>query len=634
MAYAIIGVMPERMRFPTNADMWRPLQPPAPETRRTSRQTGVFGRLANGVTWNQAAIEMAGISRELQAAYPESNTNIESRLMTFNERFNGGPIRLIFLSLLGAVGFVLLIACANVANLLLARSAYRTREMAVRTALGASRGRIVRQLLIESVMLACLGGLLGLSLTAVGVRLFDAAVADVGKPYWIAFTIDLSVFGYFAAICLATGIVFGLAPALQVSKTNLNDLMKEGGRGQSGGARARWLTSSLVVAELTLTLALLTGAGLMARSFLKLYTLDLGFETNHLLTLRTQLVESKYPKPEQRQIFYDSLLARLRALPGVTQAGMASTLPLSGSGSSLYEIEGRPVSTAPTRPRVSVVDAGPGYFETLGVQALRGRVIRETDGAPGAEVIVINQRLASELFANEDPLGRRMRVMEGPKEDKPGPWLTVVGVSPTIRQGEVQALEPAAVLYRPSRMNPPTGTAMLVRTTGDPASMIGAVREAAKALDPDQPLFGVRTLNDGIAEARWPYRVFGTLFVIFAIIALILSSVGIYAITSYSVTQRTPELGLRLALGAQASQISWLILRTGLWQLGIGLTLGLGAAFGVSQILKSLVAQIPAVDPVTFIAITVLLTVVMLTACLIPARRATRMDPLAALRVD
>ncbi len=633
-AHSIIGVMPERMRFPTNADMWRPLQPPAPETRRTSRQIGVFGRLANGVTWNQAAVEMAAISRELQAAYPESNTNIEARLMTFNERFNGGPIRLIFLSLLGAVGFVLLIACANVANLLLARSAYRTREMAVRTALGASRGRIVRQLLIESVMLACLGGLLGLSLTAVGVRLFDAAVAEVGKPYWIAFTLDLSVFGYFAAICLATGIVFGLAPALQVSKTNLNDLMKEGGRGQSGGARARWLTSSLVVAELTLTLALLTGAGLMARSFLKLYTLDLGFETNHLLTLRTQLVESKYPKPEQRQIFYDSLLARLRALPGVTQAAMASTVPLGGSGSFLYEIEGRPVSTAPTRPRVSVVDAGPGYFETLGVQPLRGRVIRETDGAPGAEVIVINQRLASELFANEDPLGRRMRVMEGSQEDKPGPWLTVVGVSPTIRQGEVQALEPPAVLYRPSRLNPPTGTAMLVRTSGDPAAMIGAVREAAKALDPDQPLFGVRTLNDGIAEARWPYRVFGSLFVIFAIIALVLSSVGIYAITSYSVTQRTPELGLRLALGAQSSQISWLILRTALWQLGIGLVLGLAAAFGVAQILQSIVAQIPAVDPVTFIAITVLLTVVMLTACLIPARRATRMDPLAALRVD
>ena len=633
VSYSIIGVMPEGMRFPTNADMWRPLQPVA-AAERQNRNVSVFGRLAGGVSWNQSAAEMAAISRELQSTYPETNKNIESRLMTFNERFNGGPIRLVFLSLLGAVGFVLLIACANVANLLLARSAYRAREMAVRTALGASRGRIVRQLLIESVMLACIGGVLGLSLAFVGVRLFDAAVANVGKPYWIVFSLDLAVFGYFAVICLATGIVFGLAPALQVSKTNLNELMKEGGRGQAGGARARWLTSSLVVAELTLTLALLTGAGLMARSFLKLYSLDLGFEANHLLTLRTQLVESKYPKPEQRQVFYDTLQARLRALPGVTAVAMASALPLTGTGAFKFEIEGRPVSDSPTRPRVSVVNAGPGYFETLGVPVQRGRTFGEADGTPGAEVIVISQRMATEFLANEDPLGRRIRLMEGPKEDQPGPWMTIVGVSQTVRQGEVRDLEPASVLYRPARMAPPLGTAMILRTTPDPASMVGAVREAAKVLDQDQPLFGVRPFSEVIAETRWPYRVFGTLFVIFAIIALVLSSVGIYAITSYSVQQRTQELGLRLALGAQASQISWLILRTGLWQLGIGITLGLAAAFGVSQVLKSLVAQIPAADPVTFIAITLLLTVVMLAACLLPARRATRMDPLAALRVE
>jgi predicted permease len=551
-----------------------------------------------------------------------------------HDRFNGGPIRLIFLSLLGAVGFVLLIACANVANLLLARSVYRAREMAVRTALGASRGRIVRQLLIESVMLSSVGGLLGLALTSVGIRLFDAAVADVGKPYWIVFDLDPTVFGYFALICVATGIVFGLAPALQVSKTNLNDLMKEGGRGQSGGARARWLTSSLVVGELALTLALLTGAGLMARSFLKLYSLDLGFETAHLLTLRTQLVESKYPKPEQRQIFFDALQRRLRALPGVTQAALVSTLPLGGAGQSKFEIEGQPAGDPASRPRVSVVDAGPGYFETLGVTLQRGRAFAEADGAPGSEVIVINRRLATEYFATGEPLGRRIRLMEGPKEDKPGPWLTVVGVSPTIRQGEVQALEPAAVLYKPSRMAGSLGSAMIVRTTANPASMIAAVRDAAKALDQDQPLFDVRTLDEALTRSRWPYAVFGSIFVILAVLALVLSSVGIYAITSYSVSQRTQELGLRLALGAQASQISWLILRTGLWQLGIGLTLGLAAAFGVSQLLKSLVAQIPAVDPITFIGITLLLTIVMLTACLIPARRATRMDPLAALRVD
>jgi predicted permease len=398
--------------------------------------------------------------------------------------------------------------------------------------------------------------------------------------------------------------------------------------------RARWLTSTLVVGELALTLALLTGAGLMARSFLKLYSLDLGFETAHLLTLRTQLVESKYPKPEQRQIFFDALQRRIRGLPGVTNAALASTLPLGGAGEFKFEIEGQTIGDPAKRPRVSVVDAGPGYFETLGVTLQRGRAFGEADGTPGSEVIVINRRLATEFFATVEPLGRRIRVMQGPKEDQPGPWLTIVGVSPTIRQGEVQALEPAAVLYKPSRMTASLGSAMIVRTVADPASMITAVREAAKALDQDQPLFEVRTLHESFARSRWPYAVFGSIFVILAVLALVLSSVGIYAITSYSVSQRTQELGLRLALGAQASQISWLILRTGLWQLGIGLTLGLAAAYGVSQVLKSLVAQIPTVDPITFIGITLLLAVVMLTACLIPARRATRMDPLAALRVD
>jgi predicted permease len=632
VAHTIVGVMPEGMRFPTNADLWRPLLPATGDATR-SRFNGVFGRLAPGVTWKQAEAEMLTISRELQTTYPETSKNIESRLMTFNERFNGGPIRLVFLSLLGAVGFVLLIACANVANLLLARSAYRAREMAVRTALGARRGRIVRQLLIESVLLAAIGGILGLALTVVGVRVFDSAVSDVGKPYWIVFSLDWSVFGYFAAICLATGIVFGLAPALQVSKTNLNDLMKEGGRGQSGGARARWLTSSLVVFELALTLALLTGAGLMARSFLKLYSLDLGFDTSHLLTLRTQLVESKYPKVETRQAFLRTLRERIQALPGVTSTALASTFPLGGSGSLKFEIEGRPVASA-SQARTSMIDVGPGYFETLGVALQRGRAFTDADGAPGAEVIVINQRFATQFLPNEDPLGKRIRVMEGPKEDQPGKWLTVVGVSPTIRQGELQALEPAAVIYRPSSMGSLLGTGMIVRTSGDPAAMTNAVREAARALDPDQPLFAVNALDDVIAEARWPYRVFGTLFVIFAGIALVLSSVGIYAITSYSVSQRTAELGLRLALGAQGSQISWLILKTGFVQLALGIVIGLAAAYGVSQVLKSVVAQIPAVDPITFIAITVLLTVVMLTACLIPARRATRMDPLAALRVE
>ena len=634
VSYTIVGVMPDGMRFPVNADLWRPIVKPANAGAQHQRNIGVFARLAPGGSWTQAAAEMGAISRELQAAYPENNKNIEARLMTFNERFNGGPIKVIFLALLGAVGFVLLIACANVANLLLARSAYRAREMAVRTALGASRGRIIRQLLIESVLLASIGGLAGLALAYGGVTLFDRAVADVGKPYWISFTLDLPVFGYFAAICLATGIIFGLAPALQVSKANLNELMKEGGRGTAGGARTRWLTSSLVVAELTLTLALLSGAGLMARSFLKLYSLDLGVETDHVLSMRTQLVADKYPKPEQRQLFFDRVQQRLRAIPGVSAVAVTTTLPLDGAGSFLFEIEGKPAASATARPRVLAIDTSPSYFETMGTGILRGRGFTDADGVAGAEVVVVNQQLATRMFAGEDPLGRRIRLMTGQNEDQAGPWLTIVGVSPTIRQGDVQALDPGAVVYRPYKLNSPMGAALVMRTTVDPATLTNAVREAARAIDADQPFFQVQPLNEGLARARWPYRVFGTLFVIFAIIALVLSSVGIYAITAYAVTQRTQEIGVRLALGAQPAQISWLILRSGLVQLAIGLVLGLLGAWGVSFVLRSLVAQIPAVDPVTFVSITLLMVVVTISACLIPARRATRLDPLTALRID
>jgi putative ABC transport system permease protein len=634
VAYTIIGIMPEGMRFPTNADLWRPLTPPpAPDAPR-NRNVNVFGRLAGGVAWSQAEADMRGVSQQLQTAYPDTNKNIEARLMTFNQRFNGGPIRLVFMSLMGAVGFVLLIACANVANLLLARSAYRAREMAVRTALGASRMRIVRQLLLESVLLACIGGVIGLALTTAGTRMFAAAVENVGKPYWIVFDVDWSVLSYFAAICLATGIVFGLAPALQVSKTNLNDLMKEGGRGQAGGARARWLTSSLVVFELALTLALLTGAGLMARSFLKLYSLNLGLETDHVLTMRTQLIDTKYPKPEQRQAFFDAVQSRVRAVPGVTGVALATTLPLGGTGEFKFEIEGRPLPTTSTRPRVSTVDVSPRYFETVGVTLQRGREFQPADGAPGTEVAVVNQRLVAQFLAGEDPIGKRIRTFSGPKDDTPGPWFTIVGVSPTIRQGDLQALESAAVMYRPYRVNSPNGIALIIRTTPDPNTLIASVRDAIKSVDPDQPVFAVQTLNEVLAQARWPYRVFGSLFMIFAVIGLLLSAVGIYAIMAYSVTQRTQEIGVRLALGAQANQISWLVLRAGIVQLVIGIGLGLAAAMGVSRLLKSLVAQIPASDPVTFIFITALLIIVTIAACIIPARRATRLDPLAALRID
>ena len=640
----IVGVMPEGVQFPSNAEIWQ-AGPPVPEedtVRRDARNMAVFGRLARGVSRAQAQTEMSGIAASLAGQFPDTNKNIDVRLMTFNERFNGGPIRIVFLALLGAVGFVLLIACANVANLQLARSVRRSREVAVRVALGASRGRIVRQLLVESTLLACVGGVLGLGLSTIGVRLFDRAVEGSGKPYWIQFTFDPVVFGYLALICLTTGMLFGLAPALQVSRTNVNEILKEGGRGNAGGRRARWMASTMVVVELALTIVLLAGAGLMIRSFLKMYSFSLGADTSRLLTMRTSLPDRTHPKPEQRQLFYEQLIGRLRAIPGVQSAAVASAVPFGGSETRRLEIDGRPAPPDGQLPRAAYIVISPGYFEVVGAAVRQGRAFQDSDGSPGSEVAVVNERFANQHFPNANPLGQRIRLIpnDGPPRPanapalKPPPWLTVVGISPTIRQGNPQALEPEGVVYVPHRFEAQPSMGLLARSQGDPASLTMQMRQAVQSMDPELPVFAVQTMDQFLAQARWPYRVFGSMFAIFAVIALMLSSVGIYAVTAYSVTQRTQEIGVRMALGARAAQIWWLILRQGLVQLAIGLALGLAGALSLSGILQSLVVQIPTKDPVTFTAIAAILIAVTVAACLIPARRATRLDPLNALRVE
>ena len=417
----IVGVMPEGVKFPNNADIWQPLVPDQNSLRRDARNMTVFSRLAPGVTPAQAQAEMSGIAKQLAQQFPDTNKNIDAVVMTFNQRFNGGPIKIMFLSLMGAVGFVLLIACANVANLQLARSAQRAREVAVRMALGASRARVVRQLLVESTLLACIGGVLGLGLASIGTRLFDAAVEGAGKPYWIQFTFDPTVFAYLALICLTTGVLFGLAPALQVSKTNVNEILKEGGRGNAGGRRARWFSSTMVVVELALTIVLLVGAGLMIRSFLKLYSFDLGAETGNVLTMRTGLPDQKYPKPEQRQLFYESLLGRLQAIPGMQVSAIASAVPFGGSDGRRLEIDGRPAPADGQLPRIAYITISSRYFDVVGVTMRRGRALTDTDGAPGAEVAVVNDRFVAQYFPNEDPLGRRIKLLTGDGRQPPPP---------------------------------------------------------------------------------------------------------------------------------------------------------------------------------------------------------------------
>ena len=636
----VIGVMPEGFKFPNNADLWMPLGqlPQLTEQKRDARNIDVFGRLADRVTLAQAQSEMDTIARKLAGDYPDTNKDITARVMTFNDRVNGGQIRLIFLSLMGAVGFVLLIACANVANLLLARSAGRAREMSVRISLGASRWRIVRQLLVESVLLSVLSGLLGLSLAAIGVRLFDAATQDVGRPYWIQFTIDARVFAFFAAVCLGTSIVFGLAPALHVSKTDLNEVLKEGGRSGSSGIRARRWTSVLIVAELALTLVLLAGAGLMMRSFLNLYRMDIGIETSQLLTMRLNLPNRKYPTVEQRRAFYDRLDQRLAGIGGIQAATITTDAPMGGGIPRLLSIDGHEGRADELPPTVTQVTIGPRYFETLGMKVLRGRVFDELDGTAGHDSAIVNQRFAAMHFGGDDPIGRRIKLTpDGPPAPGTPPpvWVTVVGIAPTVPQRMQPGDDlPDSVAYIPLRAQAPSFMMLLIRARRDAASLTSLVREEVRAIDPDLPLFGILTMDQRLAQQRWPFRVFGTMFAIFAVIALALSAVGLYAVTAYSVAQRTQEIGVRMALGAQAAQVLWLILRRAVVQMAIGLTLGIAGAVGVSKLLASVLFQTGSRDPILLMAIVSLLVFVSMSACFWPARRATRLDPVNALRND
>jgi putative ABC transport system permease protein len=632
----IVGVMPDGMMFPTDSAMWMPFIPNTEQQqKRSARPLEIFGRVRDRASRAEAQTELDGIAARLATQYPDTNKELTAAsVQTFNERFNGGEIRQVFLAMMGAVGFVLLIACANVANLLLSRSAHRAREVAVRVALGASRWRVVRQLLVESVVLGFMGGVLGLLLAVVGVRLFDAAVADSGKPYWIQFTMDWVVFGFLAAICIVTGVLFGLAPALQVSRTNVNEVLKEGGRGNAGNRRTGWMTSTMVVVELTLTIVLLVGAGLMTRSFLKLYSLDLGVRTDHLMGMNLRLPNTKYPTEESRRGFYDRVLPRLAAIAGVDGVAITTSLPSNGGWRGPFEVEGRPIANDNDRPTTLRVTVSPTFFETLGAPIVRGRGFTPNDGAAGSENVIINQRFATEFFPGDDPIGRRIRFPAGTGQP-PATWLTIIGISSTIQHIPPRDTSaPRGVVYMSLRQDATGFAQVAIRSRLEPGVVMGAVRREVQAVDPDQPVFTVQTMDQLLARQRWPYRVFGTLFAIFAIIALVLSSVGLYAVMAYSVTQRTPEIGVRMALGAGHGQVRWLILRRGLVQLAIGLVLGLGGAFLMSKAVQPLLFQVTPTDPGTFVGISLLLTVVSVAACLIPARRATRLDPLTALRID
>jgi len=640
IAAAVVGIMPDGFKWPFQHEVWMPMSQRSPvfRTPRQARPFAAYGRLADGITLEQARSEMKNISDQLAIQYQDSNKAITAVVTPFLDRVIGPQIKTIFWSLMGAVAFVLLIACSNVANLLLARAADRAREIAVRVSLGATRWRIVRQLLVESLLLAFISGVVGLGLAYAGIQWFDRETQNVGKPYWMTFDMDAGVFAFFAVVCVLTGIIFGLAPALHITRTNVNEVLKEGGRSPSGGLRTRRWTAALVVTELALTLVLLAGAGFMMRSFVNMYRLDVGIETSRLLTMTFILPTRKYTTREMRIDFMRRMEERLNANGAIVGASTTSSQPLGGGAPRQLTIDGNPAASGDMPRMVLTLSVGPRYFDALGIRLIRGRPFEAYEGTPGREVAVINRRLASMYFGNQDPIGQRVRLIDDTPNAPQSEWASIVGVSPNVRQrgGGQGDPEPDPVVYIPHSQNPgAVGLgSILVRARSNPAELIPVIRQGIFALDPDLSMANVRTMDQNLAQQRWFVRVFGTMFSVFAGIAIVLAAVGLFAVTAYSVTQRTQEIGVRMALGALAQQVWWLILRRGMVHLAIGLVFGLAGAFGVGRLLRSLLFQTGSADPVTLVSITLLLVMVAVTAFLWPAWQASRLDPVTALRYE
>jgi putative ABC transport system permease protein len=631
----IVGVMAEGFKFPLIAEVWQPLTqlPSGVLQRRDVRTINAAGRLKAGITLEQARDDLDIVMADLAREYPMTSADVQPRLTKF--RFGIGPQwNVIVYALLGAVAFVLLIACANVGNLLLARAADRAREMSVRMAIGASKWQIIRQLLVENVLLAATAGVAGLGLSMAGIRLFRRAVTGTGEPYWMKFNIDLSVFTFFAAICLGAAILFGLAPALHVARTDLGDTLNEAGRRTTGTLRVRRWAGALVVMQLALAPVLLTGAGLMMRALMAAYQADPGISTTGLLRLRLVLTSEAYQTPERRAQFYRQLEARLASLPNL-RATLAHGAPMEGATPRQVSFDGRPEVPAGMRPVTSLLTIGVRYFETLGVPVLRGRDFRPNETRTGDVPAIVNARFAARHFGNTDPIGQRVRITTTGTPDPTEPeWVTIVGVAPNVRQRGTEDFDFDPVVYLPYSSNPLSWTSILVRSDSDLALVTSQVREQVRALDPDVPLFDIVTVDDLMSRGLWFQRTFGSVFAIFAVIALITASVGLYAVTARSVAQRTREIGVRMALGADGRQIWWTVTRRVSIQLATGVVLGMTGAIAVARLLRGVLVQISPTDPATLGAVIALLILVGLSASWVPALRAMRLDPVAALRTE
>ncbi len=621
--YTVVGIMPAGFHFPDRAELWFPLQMDPAKANRTDYFLRSVARLKPGVSIAQATEEMKSLLAEIHRENPGVNNGWNVRVIPIRD-YVAGRYRIAVITLLAAVGFLLLIACANVSNLLLVKASARVREIALRTALGATRRRIVRQLLSEGLLLGLAGGALGVLLAVLGVPALLALI-PTDLPRWMVFSLDHRVLGFALAVSLLTSVVFGVAPAFGLFAGNLTDTLKEGGRGGGTGLRQKLLRNGLVLGEVALSVTLLTGAGLMVRSFLALRMQNLGYHPEHVLSLGVGYPENKYPEGPRVHALLQRLTAEVSGLPGVQSAAFSSGVPLDDSWGRIFTIEGRPLPLK-DMPSINHVVTTPGYFRTVGIPLLKGREFNDADyDAP--HIVIVSASFANKHWPRENALGKRIRFGPPIRNE---PWHTIVGIVADSRHDQLKG-EDRPNVYLPESPQFSIDS-LLIRTTEDPLRLAGAVRDRIVGIDRDIIVSRVFTLEQIVDLAAWQDRFFTVLFSGLALLALVLAAVGLYATLSYTVSLHTHEIGIRMALGASASRVRGMVLRQGLTLAGAGLLLGICGALALTRLLKTQLYQVSPLDPATFFTAPAVLFLVALLASYLPTRRATRVDPIIALR--